>query len=158
MHLKKEATIWIWKILAAGMVASLPFGATASGELEGLREWYAILEDEREPSYALVRCAGLSLAVLGYAGTKALGEETSQKYKDVAVFMSAGAAMIRSERSGGDLLDYEEQVRHDRERIFHLYVDRMEANYAASGQAIMNDDLLKSDLTICGRLAERAMK
>ena len=137
------------------VVLIVPAPATVGAELQGLQEWLSLPDDEREASYPFVRCAGLDLAVLAYAGTERLGEKTSQEYREMIVDLSLAAGILRADKTGGGPLDYQEKIRAERERISQLYVDRMYANYAATGQAIMNDSLIKSDLTLCKQITEK---
>jgi hypothetical protein len=151
----------MWRAVATvSALVVLTISAQAAGDtkLEGLGKWFARPENEREQSYPFVRCAGLYMAALGYAGTKVLGQATADGYKESIVMLSYGAMVLRSKRTGGDPMDYEDQVTKDRNAIFQIYVDRMHANYAATGQAFMSDDLIKSDLTLCKYLTEQMAK
>ena len=45
-------------------------------------------------------------------------------------------------------------VNRDVRNIADLYLARMEANYASSGQAFGEDDVIQSDMTLCKSITE----
>ncbi len=143
------------KVLAAVALVAMTVCGPARAELLSLDEWLQLSKDAQEPSYVFVRCAGIYSGMANYVGTDALGEEEAERYATSIILLSMTAMKIRSDKRGGNAMDYAQEINRDREIIAKMYKKRMHENYAATGQAIMDDALIKGDMRVCKRVAER---
>lgn len=102
-----------------------------------------------EPSYYFVRCAGFNLANLEWSGERTLDQTTVERIKmDIELLMHK-AAIVRARRTGDDLDWVSKIVLRDVSDIADLYLQRYKQNYASSGNAWQNDALWRSDLLSC---------
>jgi hypothetical protein len=123
-------------------------------ELQPLNEWMGRPDDERDPSYLFVRCAGLYQGASAYAGAEKLGKATWDQYSNAIYIFAAAAhelrandpANVQREVGASDLMA---QIVENIETIAGLYVTRFKANYAASGNAFIDDRLIASDFETC---------
>ena len=129
-------------------------GLAQAQEMLSLQEWARRPADRQEASYSFIRCAGLYEGTTNYIGTEKLGPAVAKQQSDAVVVLSLAALKMRSKARGGKPDDYVEQVLDDRRRIAKVYHERMTKNYAATGQAIYDDPLMKGDLMFCKDLTE----
>jgi hypothetical protein len=140
-------------IIAAGLVFSTTANAASTREMQTLDEWLKKPADQREPSYLLVRCAGLYEGMLGYMGSS-VGHDVAENVKATVISLSLTAMKVRHRKRGGKVEDYLDEVVHDRSLVAVTYNKRMHQNYAASGQAFVDDPLISGDLRTCKAIAE----
>lgn len=65
------------------------------------------------------------------------------------------SAILASDLSGNPLEEQLEYTIRDVMNISDLYLERLESNYALSGQAFAEDEVIVSDLNFCGQLISR---
>lgn len=144
MKAKLVAVLLVWPAWCSGLE---PIPLTA---------WLELPDNERETSYILVRCAGLYLGMLNYAGTDRLGEEISGTYGDAVSRLSATALIVRQQQNPtAPIRDLVVGVARDRVAISNVYSDRMHTNYRARGQAFSQDVEIQSDLQVCQEVVHR---
>jgi len=107
------------------------------------------IESGAEQTYPLVRCAGLYLSNLEWAGDEQLGLETATKTKLTISNLIELAIKLRSPNLGESA---EESVYRDIRNISDIYLIRYEANYATTGEAWGSDAMWESDISICRTL------
>jgi hypothetical protein len=120
--------------------------AVLAQELKPLKEAIA---DGAEETYALVRCAGLYLSVLEWAGEDRLGKETADKSKVTVANLIELATSMREPALQGEA---EKSVFRDVRAISDEYLDRYKKNYALVGEAFGQDPMWNSDNDVCIQL------
>ena len=116
-------------------------------------EQYARLPDDRQdPAYAPTRCAGLYVGLLRYGG-KSMDPTQRESIERESSDLALAAMEIRAKQKGGEPPDYGDSVLGVVRALSEAYVNRMKANQAKSGQAFMNDPLIKTDITFCKQVA-----
>jgi hypothetical protein len=105
--------------------------------------------DGAEETYPLVRCAGLYLSVLEWAGEDRLGPDTSQNTKLTVANLLNLAVELREPTLGAAA---EQSVMRDIRTISDAYLSRYESNYALSGEAFGQDPMWNADNDICVKL------
>lgn len=101
------------------------------------------------PAYPYLRCAGLYFAVAKWGGRQRMGEDWLRNAVQASAQMSALATVIHSREIGSSEVEGLSYVTDVRDRIAELYIERWEANYAASGHAWAGDPLFDADSQIC---------
>jgi hypothetical protein len=104
---------------------------------------------QSEETYPLLRCAALYQSFVEWAGPKVLGQGQVDKYQAATAALLNAAISIRMENSGDTFAGASEGAALDVSNIADLYILRMRANYAASGQAFGSDPLIRSDMSVC---------
>lgn len=150
----------VFLLFASSLFVVAPQDASAQ-ELVPMSEWLALPEDEQEPSYALVRCAGLHAGLLFYLGDGAeasLGADLLAAYKDATDDLLRLAAIVRAEQANlsWDSETVASSVLNDAFAIAEIYEERLRASYRTSGSAITSDTMVVEDLVLCGALAQTA--
>lgn len=107
---------------------------------------------QQDAAYLPSRCAGLYIAVLEYAG-KSLDPDQRASFEKESSAFALSAMQVRAQQRGGSPPDYAEEVFGVVKALAAVYVERMKSNQAKSGQAFLNDNLLKSDIEFCKKLA-----
>jgi hypothetical protein len=138
--------------LISGALFIAPVRAS-SAEMLSLQDWLKKPNEQQEPSYPFVRCAGLYFALFTYVGSERLGQDASRNYQATIVSLSLVAMKARSIKRGGNVAAYEDEVERDRLAIAEIYSARMHQNYVTSGQAFSEDSVLRQDFAICKELA-----
>jgi hypothetical protein len=117
----------------ATLVLPLSAAFASAEELKSLDE--AILSGSEE-TYPLVRCAGLYLSVLEWAGEDRLGKETSDNSKVTVANLLNLATEMRQPALGSAA---EASVMRDIRAISDIYLERYQTNYASYGEAFGQD-------------------
>lgn len=115
---------------------------------EGLQPLTEVVEHAAKP-YPHARCAALHQAMMEWIGKNRMGDdlwETSDTFRQQQILESV---VIYQQESGGTMEETVEVVVRDVRNIADLYLKRMEANYAAVGQAFGDDKLITGDLEFC---------
>ena len=134
------------KIVLIGLsLIGFPAAAFAQ-EMSPLSE---LIASGSEETYPLVRCAGLYLSGLEWAGEDRLGKDTSSQIKSTVAHIVDLAVEMRKKDLGNGA---ETSVLRDVRNISDGYLVRYEANYASSGQAWGSDSLWQSDTDVCNLL------
>ena len=116
-------------------------------------EQYARLPDDRQdPAYAPTRCAGLYVGLLRYGG-KSMDPTQRGNIERESSDLALAAMEVRSKQKGGEPPDYADSVLGVVRALSDAYVNRMKDNQAKSGQAFMNDQLIKNDIAFCKQVA-----
>ncbi|WP_456388652.1 hypothetical protein [Profundibacter sp.] len=118
---------------------------------QNLKPLEELIVQGSEETYPLVRCSGLYLSGLEWAGETRMGQEHSQNVKMTVVQIAKLATEMRSGTLGAGA---EDSVYRDIRLISDLYLKRYETNYASTGQAFGNDPLWASDTAVCKLLFE----
>jgi hypothetical protein len=139
--------------IAAGLMLCPTANAAPARDMQSLDEWLRRPADQQEPSYLLVRCAGLYEAMMGYMGSS-VGQDVTENIKATVISLSFNAMRVRHRKRGGKVEDHLVEVVRDRGLVAVTYNKRMHENYAASGQAFVDDALISGDLKICKAIAE----
>ena len=129
-----------------------------SQELMPLAQWLQRPASDQEQSYPFVRCAGYYMGLLKYAGS-AISEEQQSSFVQAATRLAFTAAKIRHAKAASRLAlsEFVEHARGDVERTADEYVKRMQRNYSRSGNAFVDDSLVKGDGQFCKELAQELM-
>jgi hypothetical protein len=140
-------------VMVAGFGAAfLPGAQVAAQSLRPLLE----VAPQAEASYPLVRCAGLYWALKEWTGTNVLGPKAFAAYDDNIRNLMYFATLIRVGNTGGAFDAVSTNVARDTNNIVKLYLARIKANYAATGQGFGDDFLIRDDLELCTKIAETA--
>ena len=107
------------------------------------------LIDDAAPSYTPTRCAALYQAIMEWGGEQQLGADLWQRTGSDREYMALMAVIMLQDRAGGLLEDSSIVVARDIQNIADIYLERMANNYAMSGQALNNDPVIRSDISIC---------
>lgn len=107
------------------------------------------LLDEAAPSYTPTRCAALYQAIMEWGGEQQLGGELWQRTESDRQYMALMAVIMLQDRIGGSLNDTSMVVARDIRNIADIYLERMENNYAMSGQALSTDPVMRGDISVC---------
>jgi len=110
---------------------------------------------EAEPSYLFVRCAAVYQSGAEWTGKKRLGEDGWNRVSGAVEMMVTAATILRAEKMSGDEDHIMEVTLRDIRDIADLYLERFEANYAATGQAWGDDAVYKDDLSLCSSVAKQ---
>jgi hypothetical protein len=105
-----------------------------------------LIANGSEQTYPLVRCAGLYLSGLEWAGEARMGEEATTQTKLVVARLIDLATEMRSVSLGDAASD---SVLRDIRLISDMYLVRYETNYASTGQAWGLDAVWTSDSDVC---------
>jgi len=145
----------MWKSIFALLAISgvLIFEAVAQ-DLLPLEQLLKRPKDRMETSYPFVRCAAYYKSTVEYVGTQNLTNEAVANSHKASSLNAFAAAKIRASNRGGTASDYVEQIARDVNNIVSAYHARMQKNYAASGQAFVDDTLITGDAQICKSLTE----
>lgn len=145
-----------FRVLSAALAALLLLMAPAAAADDSLSpslDKYVKLPPERQdPAYAPTRCAGLYVGILRYAG-KSLDPAQRENIEKESSALAMAAMQVRATQKGGEPPDYSDAVLGVVKAISDQYLNRMKGNQAKSGQAFMNDDLIKSDIAFCKQVA-----
>jgi hypothetical protein len=143
-----SATLPVILILALAPIAE-------AQELMPLAQWLKRSANEQEPSYLFVRCSGYYMSIMKYAGAK-FSKEEQDGFTWTSITLAFAAAQVRHSKDGSKmpLKDYTENVTKDVKRIADEYVKRMQRNYARSGNAVTDDQLIIGDGETCKAIAE----
>ena len=102
-----------------------------------------------ENSYPLVRCGGLYLSGLTWAGEDQFGLEATESITETIAYIIGFATDLRTPALGSEA---HQSVWRDVRNISDAYLKRYERNYATSGQAWGGDELWDSDTKTCSLL------
>lgn len=131
------------------MFWAVPYVACAN-EMRPLAE----VEVNAAAPYAPARCAGLYQAMMEWIGIDRMGDEAWETMDTARLNAIMLSALIAQKTNGGTFQHQADLTARDVRNIADLYLARMEANYATGGQAYGEDDVIKSDLTLCKSLSE----
>ena len=137
----------------AALLLLMASAAAADDALSPALDKYVKLPPERQdPAYVPTRCAGLYVGILRYAG-KSLDPAQRENIEKESSALAMAAMQVRASQKGGDPPDYSDAVLGVVKALSDQYLNRMKDNQAKSGQAFMNDDLIKSDISFCKQVA-----
>ena len=145
----RRPSIAITCLLTVGVV-SHAFGQS----MLPLQSWLALPQDQKEPSYAFVRCAAYYKGMMQYIGTATLPKQAVDASVGASTKLAMAAVRIRAARQASPATQFVDPVMADIDRIANAYVARMKQNYAVSGQAFASDTLIRGDGEICKQVAE----
>ena len=115
------------------------------------------LLDTAAAPYPATRCAGWYQALMEWGGKERLGDEAWATVDTGRLSLFHLATALFNQTSGNTFEADANFVARDMRNIADLYLARMERNYATSGEAFGQDEMIKSDMLICQRLAEMAV-
>lgn len=107
------------------------------------------LLNDAAPSYTPTRCAALYQAIMEWAGEQQLGDDLWQRSESDRQYMALMAVIMLQDRIGGSLNDTGMVVARDIRNIADIYLERMENNFATSGQAFNTDPVMRGDISVC---------
>ena len=107
------------------------------------------LIDDAASSYTPTRCAALHQAIMEWGGEQQLGADLWQRTESDREYMGLIAVIMLQDIAGGSLEDISIVVARDIRNVTDIYLERMENNYALSGQAFNNDPVISSDIAVC---------
>lgn len=141
---------------AAALAGSLLFAAPAPAADDPLsprlEQYVKLPKDKQDPAYVPTRCAGLYVGILRFGG-KSLDPTQRENIEKESSALAMAAMEVRVTQKGGEPPDYSDAVLGVVKAISDQYLNRMKDNLAKSGQAFMNDELIKSDIAFCKQLA-----
>lgn len=120
-----------------------------AGEMRPLSE----VAEQAAMSYTPSRCAGLYLSLMEWTGSERMGEGTWEAMDRGREDFLLYAVLLSQDEQGGAWQDHARTISRQVRNIADLYTDRLDANYAVSGQAFANDTVIVPDLTYCRELA-----
>lgn len=139
--------------LAALLLLATHVAVAADDPLSPALDKYVKLPPEKQdPAYAPSRCAGLYVGILRYAG-KSLDPAQRENIEKESSALAMAAMQVRASQKGGEPPDYSDAVLGVVKALSDQYLNRMKDNQAKSGQAFMNDNLIKSDIAFCKQVA-----
>jgi len=149
-----------WLLVTALLVAPT---AAQTQDLTPLAAWENQPAESRDPSYPLVRCAGLYAGILYLLGEGAdanLGAEGIARFETAILALGLSAVTLRAAEAGEppDSMEIAQGVRDDEFVIAMVYQERMLENHQAAGTAILGDALITGDLETCAPHARRAIE
>lgn len=117
-----------------------------------LERYVKLPPDRQDPAYVPTRCAGLYVGILRFGG-KSLDPAQRTNIEKESSALAMAAMEVRVTQKGGTPPDYSDAVLGVVKALSEQYLNRMKDNLAKSGQAFMNDELIKSDITFCKQVA-----
>ena len=137
------------------MTMSVVFAIEAKAQdFVPLAQWLKQPEGKKNKIYAFERCAALNTAILAH-GEKNIDSQTVQSMDETFLAL---AVMLSKKQNSSTLEANNNQVDADTTRVAKIYLDRLKNNYASTGLAFGNDELIKSDLTICKEVSDSLAK
>lgn len=137
---------------AASLFLAAPAMAADSPLSPSLEKYVKLPPERQDPAYVPTRCAGLYVGILRYAG-KSLDPAQRENIEKESAALAMAAMQVRASQKGGQPPDYSDAVLGVVKALSDQYLNRMKDNQAKSGQAFMNDDLIKSDVAYCKQVA-----
>jgi hypothetical protein len=92
--------------------------------------------------------------MMEWIGFDRMGDENWKTMDNSRESLIMFSAWIAQDANGGTIEHQTEIAVRDVRNIADLYLTRMEANYASSGQAFGEDDVIQGDLTLCKSITE----
>ena len=131
------------RIYAVAFFVFLSPSTLVAQEMQPLSE---LIASGSEDTYPLVRCAGLFLSGLEWAGEIRLGPTESIKVKTVVGNIVEIATEMRKSSLGDGA---RVSVLRDVGNVSDAYVSRYKKNYATTGQAFGLDEMWQADTDLC---------
>lgn len=126
-------------------------------EIRPLTEYLQLPQDRKEEAYPFIRCVGLFRGIFRYGGAS-FSEEEAYRTQTASAAMTLVAFGYRTNKhpsiSGEDVAS---QIGFEIENIELAYSNRMEQNFARTGEAWGADETIQSDLRICGEISRIAV-
>lgn len=138
--------------LAASLLLAPPAAAADDALSPALDKYVKLPAERQDPAYVPTRCAGLYVGILRYAG-KSLDPAQRENIEKESSAMAMAAMQVRATQKGGEPPDYSDAVLGVVKALSDQYLNRMKDNQAKSGQAFMNDNLIKGDIAFCKQVA-----
>ena len=136
--------LMVWVVLFSTQLGAQEFKSLES-----------VLENNPAPTYPFVRCGGMYQAMLERIGYERMGEEAwSQNDEARSALLIFGGLMLSDQLPNTSQREIGEITANDARRIADIYEQRMNNNFALTGEAFFSDSLIKSDLSFCKRLSE----
>ena len=118
----------------------------------------SIVADDPATTYPLVRCGAMYQAIMERIGYERLGEEKWALNDEVRTsLLLFSSLLLKEELPTTSIEEISEITANDARRIADIYIQRMNNNYAMTGEAYGSDELIISDLTSCKQLAEEVV-
>ena len=148
---KTENLVITFAILASSILGCAGVLADEIISFEGIRNQYKTSADETRISYLFLRCASLQLAVSALALKGGLDEVSEINRKSAVQYMSLAGAVDEetNKKRGVKNSSVSNNIENAVKSILNVYTDRMQANYAKSGDYITSDNQLKNEITKC---------
>lgn len=149
------------KFITGAVLSLVATTALAETQLEPLEDILNRPKDQIEVGYPFIRCASLFNGMIGYGGAN-FGDEMLASLKSNYTNTSVVAVLVRiNHAKEKGLPTIEVNKRSDRanleiSRLTDVYINRLERNFASSGQAWGSDPLISGDLEICKAVAQIA--
>lgn len=138
--------------LAASLLLAAPVVAADETLSPPLEKYVKLPSEKQDPAYVPTRCAGLYVGILRYAG-KSLDPAQRGNIEKESSALALAAMQVRATQKGGEPPDYSDAVLGVVKALSDQYLNRMKDNQAKSGQAFMNDELIKTDIAFCKQVA-----
>ena len=118
----------------------------------------SIVANDPTTTYPLVRCGAMYQAIMERIGYERLGEETWALNDEIRTsLLLFSSLLLKKELPTTSIEEISEITANDARRIADIYIQRMNNNYAMTGEAYGSDELIISDLTSCKQLAEEVV-
>lgn len=130
--------------------ASIALGQTNAQEMRPLAD----LVESAAPPYPTARCGALYQAMMEWTGSERMGPEMWQSTNTMRENMILASAVVAAAATGVSVDSQVTTTLRDVRNIADLYIERMERNYAVSGQPFFSDQLITEDLDLCRRIVE----
>jgi hypothetical protein len=125
----------------------------AAEEMQPLRDWVEAGGGARDPAYAPIRCTGLYVAIMSYAGTPMSPQLMNGLVRSATTFTAAAIRLRAGDE--GDAETRRDAVLKDTGAAAARYEARMKRNFETSGRPYQSDDLVLDDLAFCRTLTGR---
>lgn len=148
------------RALAAAFALSIAFLAPAMAAdplSPPLQQYTRLPASKQDPAYVPMRCAGLYVGILQFAGAS-LDPAQRESIEKESSALAVAAMEVRAEQKGGKPTDYGDSVLGVVKAIAQQYQARMKKNQEKTGQAFMNDKTIKGDITLCKHAASVVLK
>lgn len=139
-------------LIAASLLLATAAAAADNPLSPSLEMYVKLPPEQQDPAYVPTRCAGLYIGILRYGGKSLDPVQRESVEKESSAFAMA-AMQVRATQKGGEPADHADAVLGVIRALSDQYLNRMKDNQAKSGQAFMNDGLIKSDIAFCKQVA-----
>lgn len=141
-------------IVRAALVSGAALIASPSvSSAQEMRPLVDAMANAAEP-YVPTRCGALYQAMMEWTGETRLGAEAWAAMDSARERFIYVAVALAQEDTGGTLEASAQTTVRDVRNIADLYIERLEANYASTGEAFAQDPMIRSDLQFCQMLAD----
>ena len=139
--------LMVWLLMFSTQVGAQEFKSLES-----------VMENSPAATYPFVRCGGMYQAMMERIGYERMGGEAwSQNDEARSALLVFGGLMLSDQLPNTSQQEIGKITANDARRIADIYEQRMNSNFALTGEAFFSDNLIKSDLNICKRLSEEVI-